>query len=256
MLLWKDRVVVSGITSTPNYISYFMKLENIPINWHFSGFYGEPNVSKRRVTWDMLEHLRIVYEGPWLVIGDFNDISSQNDKTKSGYKNETEIEDFRSTLELCALHPLHYKGERYTWAKSADNGSMKERLDWAMDDTDPQEGSNKRKRFRFENIWIGDEECLFNEDHIWCTSNEAICDITKNYYSALFTSIMPTNESIEELLQVVEQVVTDDMNETLTKTFTLEEVQRAVFSMPADKSPGPDGMSALFYQEHWILLAL
>uniref|UniRef100_A0A803QGA2 Reverse transcriptase domain-containing protein n=1 Tax=Cannabis sativa TaxID=3483 RepID=A0A803QGA2_CANSA len=406
MLLWKERVVVSGITSTPNYISCFMKLENIPIQWHFCGFYGEPNVSKRRLTWDMLEHLRIVYEGPWLVIGDFNEILSQDDKNKSGYRNESQIEDFRSTLELCALHPLHYKGERYTWAKSADNESIKERLDWAMvneawedsfsytslthldyyhsdhrallvkvkDDTDLQIGSNKRKRFRFVNIWIGDEECkslikncwrseentplistikniqqcatnldtwhqnkcgslfreikdtqkkvvqmhnlqskgcstegsrqlenklnelllkeevfwqqrarvqwlqagdqntkffhkkanarrknntirgLFNEDHIWCTSNEAIGDITKSYYSALFTSIMPTNESIEELLQAVEQVVTDDMNETLTKTFTLEEVQRAVFSMPADKSPGPDGMSALFYQEHWDIV--
>ncbi|KAF4368009.1 hypothetical protein F8388_002620 [Cannabis sativa] len=168
-----------------------MKLENIPITWHFCGFYGEPNVSKRRLTWDMLEHLRIVYEGPWLVIGDFNEILSQNDKNKSGYRNETQIEEFRSTLELCALHPLHYKGERYTWAKSADNESIKERLDWAMvneawedsfsytslthldyyhsdhrallvkikDDTDQQNGSNKRKRFRFENIWIGDEEC-------------------------------------------------------------------------------------------------
>ncbi|XP_060968817.1 uncharacterized protein LOC115701983 [Cannabis sativa] len=404
MLLWKERVVVSGITSTPNYISCFMKLENIPIKWHFCGFYGEPNISKRRLTWDMLEHLRIVYEGPWLVIRDFNEILSQDDKNKSGYRNETQIEDFCSTLELCALHPLHYKGERYTWAKSADNESIKERLDWAMvneawedyfsytslthldyyhsdhrallvkikDDTDLQKGSNKRKRFRFENIWIGDEECkslikncwryeentplistikniqqcasnldtwpqnkygslfreikdtqkkvvqmhnlqskgcssegsrqfenklndlllkeevfwhqrarvqwlqagdqntkffhkkanarrknntirgLFNEDHIWCTSNEAIGDITKNYYSALFTSIMPTNESIEELLQAVEQVVTDDMNETLTKTFTLEEVQRAVFSMPADKSPGPDGMSAFENQSAFV----
>ncbi|KAF4380853.1 hypothetical protein G4B88_010783 [Cannabis sativa] len=38
---------------------------------------------------------------------------------------------------------------------------------------DQQEGSKKRKRFRFENLLVGDEECCILKDNIRCTSNDA-----------------------------------------------------------------------------------
>lgn len=37
----------------------------------------------------------------------------------------------------------------------------------------------------------------------------------------------------------------------LTESFTVEEVNTAIFSMHPDKSPGPDGMNSAFYQIFW-----
>uniref|UniRef100_A0A803QLK7 Reverse transcriptase n=1 Tax=Cannabis sativa TaxID=3483 RepID=A0A803QLK7_CANSA len=50
-------------------------------------------------------------------------------------------------------------------------------------------------------------------------------------------------------------MVTTDMNHDLTKPFTRVEVDEALKSMCPDKSPGIDGMSAMFYQQHWDLVS-
>ena len=54
-----------------------------------------------------------------------------------------------------------------------------------------------------------------------------------------------------ECLNAVECMVTDDMQEFLSTEFTAEEVKVALFQMGPTKSPGLDGMNALFYQKFW-----
>ena len=41
------------------------------------------------------------------------------------------------------------------------------------------------------------------------------------------------------------------MNQFLTKEFTKEEVEEALKQMHPTKAPGPDGMSAIFFQKYW-----
>ena len=51
---------------------------------------------------------------------------------------------------------------------------------------------------------------------------------------------------MEECLNAVDTRVTEDMREFLSTQFTAEEVQVALFQMGPTKTPGPDGMNALF----------
>jgi hypothetical protein len=44
------------------------------------------------------------------------------------------------------------------------------------------------------------------------------------------------------------------MNEELQKPYTAEEVCKALFMMGANKAPGPDGLTAGFFQFHWEML--
>ena len=44
--------------------------------------------------------------------------------------------------------------------------------------------------------------------------------------------------------------VTDDMNASLTQDFSREEIVIALKQTHPTKTPGPDGMSAIFYQKH------
>lgn len=46
-------------------------------SWLFSIIYASTKVANRRILWDNLENLSNNYKGPWLVIGDFNDILKQ-----------------------------------------------------------------------------------------------------------------------------------------------------------------------------------
>ena len=44
------------------------------------------------------------------------------------------------------------------------------------------------------------------------------------------------------------------MNEMLLRLATEEEVRQALFMMHPEKAPGPDGMTALFYQHFWNVI--
>ena len=45
--------------------------------------------------------------------------------------------------------------------------------------------------------------------------------------------------------------ISDDCVEKLTAPFTLDEIKDVVFNMKKNKSPGPDGLPAEFYQQFW-----
>ena len=58
----------------------------------------------------------------------------------------------------------------------------------------------------------------------------------------------------EEILEQIPTKVTTDMNMELLKEFTANEVENALKQMAPLKSPGPDGMPPLFYQNYWSLV--
>ena len=49
-------------------------------------------------------------------------------------------------------------------------------------------------------------------------------------------------------------MVTKDMNISLTREFTRQEVDLALKDMALLKAPGPDGMPPLFFQSFWHLI--
>jgi hypothetical protein len=77
--------------------------------------------------------LKIFNPEPWLVVGDFNEILSQDEKSGALVRREGQMDLFREALEECYLSDLGYKGPKYTWnnCRQSDNFT-KERLDRAM----------------------------------------------------------------------------------------------------------------------------
>jgi hypothetical protein len=75
--------------------------------------------------------------------------------------------------------------------------------------------------------------------------------ITNHYKSLFMSSTGPPND---ELLDHVPNSVTDEMNNSLCREFSLEEVKEALDSIGDLKAPGPDGMPAIFYKKFWHLV--
>ena len=81
------------------------------------------------------------------------------------------------------------------------------------------------------------------------SSEEEVSRMIVDYYKKLFTTSNPHN--IEEVVQFTNQVVSDEMNNCLTRDFSKVEVENALKQMAPLKAPGPNGMPPIFFQHYW-----
>lgn len=73
-----------------------------------------------------------------------------------------------------------------------------------------------------------------------------------DYYTNLFTT--SRLEHLGEVVEVIPEVVTTEINADLTRDFTAMEVDVALKKIAPLKAPGLDGMPPLLYQNYWTLL--
>ena len=61
---------------------------------------------------------------------------------------------------------------------------------------------------------------------------------------------------MEEVTNLIPTKASKEMNHDLIKDFSAEEVRTALQQMHPTKAPGPDGMSAIFYQKYWDIVGI
>ncbi|KAF3952834.1 hypothetical protein CMV_021655 [Castanea mollissima] len=89
------------------------------------------------------------------------------------------------------------------------------------------------QRFRCNRI-VG----LLDDTNSWCTDYSQIVDIIVGFYKSLFTSARPADANT--ILEVIQPLVTEDMNINLTREFTKQKIDLALKDMAPLKTPGPD----------------
>ena len=95
---------------------------------------------------------------------------------------------------------------------------------------------------------------LKDNNENWCTFEDQIAQNAEQYFQDLFTS--NNLENLRGVLDSVDKVITLDMNNTLLRSYTANEVRRALFQMHSSKSPRPDGMSPFLFQKYWNIVGL
>ena len=121
--------------------------------------------------------------------------------------------------------------------------AQRSRIQWASqgDKNTKYFHSKATRRYRKNQI------CgLRDEQDSWRVGQDDISGIVIDYYQKLFTSTVLDPPSI--VLEHVPQVITEEMNQTLTGEFREEEVLATLKQMAPMKAPGLDGMPPLFFQ--------
>ena len=79
----------------------------------------------------------------------------------------------------------------------------------------------------------------------WCGDQDSIARASISYFEELYTTAHPSQT--ESVIAPIPALVTPEMNSELSRAFTREDVVMAFKQLYPTKSPGPDGMSALFF---------
>lgn len=133
---------------------------------------------------------------PWCLIGDMNNVLSQEDKRGGRPYPQWLIQGFQNVVDDCSLHDLMLDGYNYTWEKCYNNSEWVEvRLERALVShsfmhqftnakltnlkistsdhspifLEPIQSSQFKdvKKFRFENAWLRDPMCRKIVSEVW-----------------------------------------------------------------------------------------
>ncbi|XP_042942727.1 uncharacterized protein LOC122276878 [Carya illinoinensis] len=129
-MIWNENLNASLFSYSRHHISLMIKSEEEGREWHLTGFYGDPALERRKNCWDILCLLRPDRTCPWLCMGDFNELVSNEEKMGGAERPFFQMESFREALDECELGDLGYVGSSFTWCNKREwRDFIKERLD-------------------------------------------------------------------------------------------------------------------------------
>ena len=79
VIYWKSLINLTVEASGKYYIDAIID-KNTKNAWRLIGFYGEPEIARRIEAWNKLRSLNSQPDISWLCVGDFNEITSQDEK--------------------------------------------------------------------------------------------------------------------------------------------------------------------------------
>ncbi|XP_023871998.2 uncharacterized protein LOC111984613 [Quercus suber] len=190
VLLWKKELSVSVQSYSESHIDAIVNQNDGSQKWRFTGFYGNPDTSRREESWVLLKRLSSNNSLPWVCAGDFNELMHSGEKEGGRSRPVQQMANFCEAINSCQLRDLGYIGQDFTWSRRLGNrGWVRERLDRALVSSgwaakfpkkrlyhkansssdhcmlllkdSPSTSRRKRgpKPFRFETMWLKEESC-------------------------------------------------------------------------------------------------
>lgn len=134
---WDDNIVdIQEVKCTAQLIhckvydatGYFMQ-------W-LTAIYGFNYLEQRRDLWHDLEAINKTQQGPWCLIGDFNNVLKTNDRVGGKMVCEKEYKDLRTMMDNTGLAEMDSKGDYYTWSNKQSENIIYSRIDRILGNTE------------------------------------------------------------------------------------------------------------------------
>ncbi|OMO96399.1 reverse transcriptase [Corchorus capsularis] len=151
-LLWQDPSLINIVSFSSSHIDANVR-SSTNREWRLTGFYGRPETSRRHESWDLLRQLSEQSTLPWMCVGDFNEILTNDEKIGGPPRSQRQMEMFRATVEFCEFRDLPIKGPLMTWSRLMSSESDHLPLHIEILDK-PWVGIHYNHRFRFERMWL------------------------------------------------------------------------------------------------------
>ncbi|KAG4109650.1 hypothetical protein ERO13_1Z049693v2, partial [Gossypium hirsutum] len=160
-------------------------------------------------------------------------------KILTGLLSKRRVDSVKNFKESCKRLDFLYAREESYWAQRS-------RSKWLREGDRNTRYFHSKATGRLKKNFI---EKLKDMDGNWVTSSKEISQVGKNYFLGLFRS----NGQRVDLQEVgyIQECVTRETNEWLTRDYTEHEVLQAIKQMNPNKAPGIDSLSGNFFKQHW-----
>ena len=138
IVMWNNEVKVLDVLTTAFTMEVHIMDTKTNVDWWFIGIYASTDDQIRRNQWRVIERRKELWGQRWLILGDFNDITSNEEKWGGGRRREEcSFKDFRHFINQNGLIDLGFEGNPWTlsnhWTRE---GEIKQRLDRALGSSD------------------------------------------------------------------------------------------------------------------------
>ncbi|KAG2310874.1 hypothetical protein Bca52824_022431 [Brassica carinata] len=130
VVYWKQFVSVSCISFDSRIVD--MQVEYKSFSFYLSCVYGHPIPKYRHLLWERLQRLAVSRHGPWMMCGDFNEITRQSEKKGGRSRSVSSFQDFKTMIAACNMHDLPSKGNPFSWVGKRRTEVIECCLDRAM----------------------------------------------------------------------------------------------------------------------------
>lgn len=92
--------------------------------WLFSAIYASPHHQLRRLLWSYLSPIGANLNTLWLLMGDFNQVTSPHDKKGGRAPIRSHMQHIQDFIDQCGFVDMGFVGSKFTWSnmrKGSDN---------------------------------------------------------------------------------------------------------------------------------------
>ncbi|XP_031120447.1 uncharacterized protein LOC116023586 [Ipomoea triloba] len=132
LLFWNRSLVELEVISHSSQAIH-MKVNNLPKDCFITFAYVRPNVLAKCRFWDNCKTFATIAQGSWVVMGDLNDIATEEEQWGSNSVNGNNLQRFIDAYSDCGLIDPGSTGPKFTWCRQAGNRVIQMRkLDRAL----------------------------------------------------------------------------------------------------------------------------
>ena len=129
-VMWKEACRVETLQANNRVIDLKVEWQNH--TFYLTCVYGDPVKSKRGEVWERISRIGATRKGAWILMGDFNELIEQSEKSGGAVREEKDGMEFKQMLLNWGLWDIKYKGNPLSWAGGRNNELVQCRLDRAV----------------------------------------------------------------------------------------------------------------------------
>ncbi|MCH98402.1 hypothetical protein A2U01_0019404, partial [Trifolium medium] len=112
------------------------KAENIRKRLKLRAIYAQNKLEQRNKLWKDIETIHSQQQGPWFLMGDFNNVLKSQDRIGGRPVTEAEYRDLSNMMNATSLYEMDSRGDHYTWSNKQSDCAIYSRIDRVIGNID------------------------------------------------------------------------------------------------------------------------